>query len=396
MSSSVLFSSGAMMSGGGGGGGEHPDQMLERGLRLIERAFLQKAEGFEGEVSHLRQKSFEQQSRIAELEREFHHCQQELRLQVDANQQLQRQVTSLQQERSALVQQVEGQQREIQKLAGLKEHILRSLGAEDPMPTHHWAGAGDSVLRPSFPQRSSSPFTGTSWGLSDPSVASTSRSASPSLRPSTPHTLQEQPLPPPPPPQKQEQEKQEQQWTAPAPRPPSPSTSTSTSSGAGFVASDFLGSRRRAPTPPLQAPPAGAGPQSRLFSFTTTNTTTSSSSNNNSTSNHSIGNSHLTSSVANEVVAAINRSVQRTPAASSHNQSPPPAVDADAMGREFFHRARNSLSEEGYKAFLGEIKLLNQQQKSKEQVLDSCRGILAPQFPDLWSQFQQLMNLCAM
>ena len=73
--------------------------------------------------------------------------------QVDANQQLQRQVTSLQQERSALVQQVEGQQREIQKLAGLKEHILRSLGAEDPMPTHHWAGAGDSVLRPSFPQR---------------------------------------------------------------------------------------------------------------------------------------------------------------------------------------------------------------------------------------------------
>ena len=42
MSSSVLFSSGAMMSGGGGGGGEHPDQMLERGLRLIERAFLQK------------------------------------------------------------------------------------------------------------------------------------------------------------------------------------------------------------------------------------------------------------------------------------------------------------------------------------------------------------------
>lgn len=42
------------------------------------------AEGFEGEVSHLRQKSFEQQSRIAELEREFHHCQQELRLQVGA------------------------------------------------------------------------------------------------------------------------------------------------------------------------------------------------------------------------------------------------------------------------------------------------------------------------
>ena len=41
--------------------------------------------------------------------------------------------------------------------------------------------------------------------------------------------------------------------------------------------------------------------------------------------------------------------------------------------------------------FLGEIKQLNQQQKTKEQVLQSCRGLFEDKHPQLWAQFQRLM-----
>lgn len=65
-----------------------------------------------------------------------------------------------------------------------------------------------------------------------------------------------------------------------------------------------------------------------------------------------------------------------------------PAVD----GKQFFRKARNALSYEAFNDFLANIKLLNNQQQTREETLDRARRIFGPEQQHLYMEFEQLLT----
>mmetsp|Transcript_82894 Transcript_82894/g.258862 ORF Transcript_82894/g.258862 Transcript_82894/m.258862 type:complete len:277 (+) Transcript_82894:2-832(+) len=98
----------------------------------------------------------------------------------------------------------------------------------------------------------------------------------------------------------------------------------------------------------------------------------------------------------------------RAEVASYRTPSPPPApasasapasggaFGADAGqqvdGKQFFRRARNSLSYEAFNDFLAGIKRLNNQQQTREETLAQARRIFGPEQHSLYMEFEQLLN----
>lgn len=61
-------------------------------------------------------------------------------------------------------------------------------------------------------------------------------------------------------------------------------------------------------------------------------------------------------------------------------------------GKAFFRQARSCLSFEAFKAFLDSIKLLNNQQQTREETLEEARRIFGPELQDLYKDFENLLN----
>lgn len=76
------------------------------------------------------------------------------------------------------------------------------------------------------------------------------------------------------------------------------------------------------------------------------------------------------------------------PAAVAPSVEPSPAVD----GKQFFRKARSSLSYEAFNEFLAHIKRLNNQQQTREETLDQARRIFGPQQQHLYTEFEHLLN----
>merc|ERR1712151_1304196 len=64
-------------------------------------------------------------------------------------------------------------------------------------------------------------------------------------------------------------------------------------------------------------------------------------------------------------------------------------------GKAFFRRARNSLSYEAFNEFLANIKLLNNQQQTREETLEKAQRIFGPESYHLYHEFEQLLNRSA-
>lgn len=83
----------------------------------------------------------------------------------------------------------------------------------------------------------------------------------------------------------------------------------------------------------------------------------------------------------------------------SPSPAPAPAPAAYAAegsqmvdGKQFFRKARNSLSYEAFNDFLANIKRLNNQQQTREETLDQARRIFGPEQQHLYAEFEQLLN----
>jgi len=77
-------------------------------------------------------------------------------------------------------------------------------------------------------------------------------------------------------------------------------------------------------------------------------------------------------------------------------QQPAPANPSEGSsvvdGKQFFRKARGSLSYEGFNEFLANIKRLNAQQQTREETLERARGIFGPDYKHLYMEFEQLLN----
>jgi len=76
---------------------------------------------------------------------------------------------------------------------------------------------------------------------------------------------------------------------------------------------------------------------------------------------------------------------------------PPQARAADPEtpqidGKAFFRAARGKLSSEAFNHFLASIKRLNNQQQTREETLDEARRLFGPDNPDLYADFENLLN----
>mmetsp|Transcript_85819 Transcript_85819/g.199492 ORF Transcript_85819/g.199492 Transcript_85819/m.199492 type:complete len:252 (+) Transcript_85819:88-843(+) len=87
------------------------------------------------------------------------------------------------------------------------------------------------------------------------------------------------------------------------------------------------------------------------------------------------------------------------PAATPPPATPVSAVDSYAAesttatdGKQFFKKARNSLSYQAFNDFLANIKRLNQNDQTREETLEQARRIFGPEHQHLYSEFEQLLN----
>lgn len=96
-----------------------------------------------------------------------------------------------------------------------------------------------------------------------------------------------------------------------------------------------------------------------------------------------------------------NRQPSPSPAAQNFggggNSFQPPVKEADPAspqidGKAFFRAARGKLSSEAFNHFLASIKRLNNQQQTREETLDEARRLFGPDNPDLYADFENLLN----
>lgn len=84
------------------------------------------------------------------------------------------------------------------------------------------------------------------------------------------------------------------------------------------------------------------------------------------------------------------------PVAPAPPQQPAPANHIEGStvvdGKQFFRKARGSLSYEGFNEFLANIKRLNAQQQTREETLERARVIFGPDHAHLYMEFEQLLN----
>jgi len=70
----------------------------------------------------------------------------------------------------------------------------------------------------------------------------------------------------------------------------------------------------------------------------------------------------------------------------------PDPVSPQIDGKAFFRAARGKLSSEAFNHFLASIKRLNNQQQTREETLDEARRLFGPENPDLYADFENLLN----
>lgn len=72
--------------------------------------------------------------------------------------------------------------------------------------------------------------------------------------------------------------------------------------------------------------------------------------------------------------------------------SPGPLEAPPVDGKQFFRKARSSLSYEAFNEFLANIKRLNNQQQTREETLEQARHIFGPEQHHLYQEFEHLLN----